>query len=78
MKKFLDTDHPWIRPLWARVLCTTIPAAWSVLEFTTGSPFWGVIFLGLAAYAAWGFFIDFHPERAAEGDKPAPDDPPQQ
>lgn len=75
MKKFLDTDHPWFRPLWTRILFTVLPLAWGVLEFTTGSPFWGTIFLGLAGYAGWGFFVDFDPDRA-KSDRP--EEPPQQ
>jgi hypothetical protein len=58
MKKFLDTDHPWLRPLWVRVLVVLLASGWAVLEFATGSPFWGMLFLGLGAYAAWSFFLD--------------------
>lgn len=74
MKKFLDTDHPWFRPLWTRVLFTALPAGWGILEFVTGSPFWGTIFLGLAVYAGYGFFFDFDPDRNRPAPK-APDDP---
>ena len=63
MKKFLDTDHPVFRPLWVRVLIVALCAGWAVLEFVTGSPFWGVLFLGLGAYAAWGFFVTFGRDR---------------
>jgi hypothetical protein len=65
MKKFLDTDHPWLRPLWVRVLVVAVAGGWALLEFTTGSPFWGVLFLGLAGYAAWAFFLD--PARSGPG-----------
>ena len=75
MRKFLDTDHPWFRPLWVRVALTLIPAAWGVLEFATGAPFWGTIFLGLAADAVYGFFFDFDPDRRHD-DAPAPKKPP--
>lgn len=75
MKKFLDTDHPWFRPLWRRVLFTVLPVGWSVLEFFTGSPFWGTIFLGLAAFAGYGFFFDFEPGRTNAN---PPEEPPQQ
>jgi hypothetical protein len=37
-------------------------AGWGIFELATGSPFWAVIFLALAAYAAWGFFVDFKPD----------------
>ena len=63
MKKFLDTDHPAFRPLWVRVAIVAVAAAWGLFEFATGSPFWGVLFLGVAAYAAWGFFVDFNRDR---------------
>jgi len=67
MKKFLDTDHPFFRPLWIRILLVAVCAGWGILEFVTGSPFWGVLFLGLGAYAAWGFFMDFNPDRNGVG-----------
>jgi hypothetical protein len=57
-KKFLDTDHPMFRPLWVRILVVAAAGAWGVVEIVTGSPFWAMIFLGLAAYAAWAFFMD--------------------
>jgi hypothetical protein len=62
MKKFLDTDHPSLRPLWVRLLLVAICLGWAVFEFATASPFWGVIFLGLGAYAIYGFFFDFNPD----------------
>ena len=60
-KKFLDTDHPMFRPLWVRILIVAICVGWAIFEFTTGSGFWGVLFLALGAYAAWGFFVAFDP-----------------
>ena len=57
MPKFLDTEHPMLRPLWVRLLLVAICLGWAVLEFVTGSPGWGILFLALAGYAAWGFFI---------------------
>ena len=57
MPKFLDTEHPMLRPLWVRLLLIAICLGWAVLEFVTGSPGWGMLFLALGGYAAWGFFI---------------------
>ena len=57
-KKFLDTDHPMFRPLWVRLLIVGGAGGWAVLEFVTGSPFWGLIFAAFAAYGAWAFFFD--------------------
>lgn len=66
MKKFLDTDHPGFKPLWVRVLVTAGAGAWGLVEILTGSPFWAMIFLGLAAYCVWAFFFDFHPDGGNE------------
>jgi len=60
--KFLDTNHRAFKPLWVRVAIVLVAAGWGLVEFATDAPFWGIIFLGLAGYAIYGFFFDFHPE----------------
>lgn len=57
-RKFLDTDHPMLRPLWVRLLIVGLAGGWALLEFATGSPVWGLIFAAFAAYGAWAFFLD--------------------
>ena len=47
MKKFLDANHPMLRPLWVRVLLVALCLGWAALEFATMSPFWGMVFLAL-------------------------------
>ena len=58
MAKFLDTSHPWFRPLWVRLLTVAFPAGWGLFELWGGSTGWALAFLALAAYAAWSFFLD--------------------
>lgn len=78
-QKFLDTDHWMLRPLWVRVLIVALCVGWAAMEFgllgflglPVGSPFWGVIFLALGVYAAYGFFFE---ARRAPG-KGRPPDP---
>lgn len=65
MKKLIDTDHPFFRPRWIRILVVAICVGWSLLEFTLGSGVWGTLFLGIGAYAAWAFFLD--PDRTRAG-----------
>lgn len=60
--KFLETDHPFFKPLWIRVLIVAFCVAWGVFEFIGNAPFWGVLFLGMGVIAFWGFFIDFDPD----------------
>ena len=61
MKKFIDTGHPMLRPLWVRILLVAICLGWAAFEFIDGSPFWGMLFGALGVYAAWGFFVTFPP-----------------
>lgn len=57
-RRFLDADHPMLRPLWVRVLIVAACAAWAAFEFRSGSGLWGAVFLALGVYAFWGFFLD--------------------
>ena len=66
-RKFLDTDHPMLRPLWVRVLILAVCFGWAGVEFWSGSGMWAVLFLALGAYAFWGFFLDPGRTRQDEG-----------
>ena len=56
-----DSEHPFFRPLWRRVAVVAVCVIWSIIEFATGTPFWGVIALGFAGYAVWQFFYLYKP-----------------
>ena len=64
--KLFDFNDPFFRPLWLRVVLVAVSALWSVFEFAAGSPFWGVLFLGIAALAFHGLFIAFEPRERRE------------
>ena len=53
--KFLNLDDPFFRPLWLRVTIVAICVLWGLFEFATGTPFWGVLFVGIGGVAAWRF-----------------------
>lgn len=56
-----DLDNPYFRPLWIRLLIVAVALGWAVVEFATGSPFWGILFGALGVYAAYRFFVAFNP-----------------
>ncbi|MER8975253.1 MULTISPECIES: DUF3329 domain-containing protein [unclassified Mesorhizobium] len=70
-----DSEHPFFRPLWRRVAVVAVCLVWSVIEFATGTPFWGVIALGFAGYAVWQFFYPYKP---ADEDEPSADAKPKE
>ena len=59
-----STDHPFMRPLWRRVLLVAFCAAWATFEFIAGSSFWATLVGGMAVLGAWQYLITY---------KPAPD-----
>ena len=62
--KFIDASHPFFRPLWRRVAVVAFCLGWALVEFTSGAPFWGIIFGALGLWAAYEFFV-------AGGDAPS-------
>jgi hypothetical protein len=55
------SDHPWLRPLWARVLIVVACLAWASFEFYNKQSLWGMIFGGLGLYALWVYIIQYRP-----------------
>ncbi len=65
--KFLDTNHPMFRPLWVRALIVGGTAIWALFEVSLGNLLWALIFGALAAYAGWGLFVTYDPDRKGDG-----------
>lgn len=57
MKDFFNFKHPFYRSIWVRLAILAVCLAWAVVEFTTGSVFWGVLFLVGFAYCGYQFFF---------------------
>jgi len=66
--KLFDMDHDWLRPLWVRVLIVALASGWGIFEWINEQHVWAVIFLVMAAYAFWSFFLV--PARQGEEDRP--------
>jgi hypothetical protein len=69
-RPFIDVQHPFFKPLWRRVAVVVVCGFWAVVEFATGSPFWGVLFAGMGGYCAYAFFVAFDPDGTAGKDRP--------
>lgn len=54
---FFDLKSEFFRPLWRRIVVVVICFGWAGFEFISGAPFWGVIFAGMGAVAAYQFFV---------------------
>jgi len=48
--------------MWRRYVLVAVCLGWSVFEFATGVPFWGILFGALGVYAVWQLFIDKWPD----------------
>nr|WP_245635158.1 hypothetical protein [Marinobacterium profundum] len=62
-----ETDLVFFQPLWRRVAATVFCVLWSVFEWATNSPFWGMVSLGFVIYCYWMLFHTF--EEIKPGDK---------
>ncbi len=66
--KLFDMDHDWLRPLWVRVLLVAVAGGWGIFEWINEQHVWAVIFLVMAGYAFWSFFLA--PKPRGEADRP--------
>ncbi|MCJ8151881.1 MULTISPECIES: hypothetical protein [Shinella] len=64
--KIIDTDHPFYRPLWRRLLLVAVCAAWTAVEFYNNEQTWGTIFLVVTAYVFANLILFFKPSAAAK------------
>lgn len=66
--QLFELQIDFLRPLWRRVMLVMVCLAWALLEFLTGSAFWGIIFGSLGVYALWQLFFDGWPASAETHD----------
>ncbi|HSF91843.1 MAG TPA: hypothetical protein VLA51_06520 [Paracoccaceae bacterium] len=59
--KFLDVNVSFFIPIWRRIAVVTLCLGWALVEFSSGTPFWGILFGALGLYSGWVFFFDFNP-----------------
>ncbi len=54
-----DRDHPFLRPLWRRVVLVAVCVGWAVLEYVNGAQGWAALAAGMAVLGAWQFLIAY-------------------
>lgn len=57
MRKLLDADDPFFKPVWRRWATAVLPMLWGCYELWTGNPMWGVLFLGAGGWAGWVLIV---------------------
>lgn len=55
--RFLDRDHVFFSQTWVRAATVAVPVLMAVMDFSMGSPGWGVVFAGAALWALWELFL---------------------
>lgn len=58
---YIDTNHPFYRPLWVRLLIVAACTVWATIEFYYNQPFWGTIVGGIAIYGAYTLLYAYKP-----------------
>ncbi len=62
--------HPWLQPVYRRVLVTVFCVAWTAWEaYYDISSIWFMLMIGVTAWAIWDFFISDN-YKTAEGEPP--------
>lgn len=55
----LELRHPFLLPMWRRVVFVAALAGWTVVEIVAGNPFWALLMGGIGVYAVYVLFFDF-------------------
>lgn len=56
-----DLRHPFFNPLWRRVLTVALALGWAVVELTTGSPGWAIMFGAVGVWAGYVLLLTWVP-----------------
>lgn len=60
-------SHPFLDPLWRRILLVAVCAIWTVVEVFYGTPFWIMLVGALTVYAAWTYVYIYEPSEGPPG-----------
>ncbi|MBT8418473.1 MAG: hypothetical protein KJO42_13625 [Silicimonas sp.] len=71
-QNLFEVRHPFFRPLWRRVLVTSLCLGWALVELANGAGVWAALFGVCGVYLFVQFFIRFDP---ADYEAPSDKDP---
>ncbi|MCK5932976.1 MAG: hypothetical protein KAG89_12485 [Fulvimarina manganoxydans] len=71
-----EAEHPFYRPLWVRIVLTTVLCLWCLVEWMNGQAFWGVLVGAASLWAIWTFFITYRPEEPLSAPEKTSETPP--
>lgn len=57
----IGAKHPFWTVAWRRYATVGSAAAWSVVEWTVGTPFWAVLFTGITGLAFYELIYNYKP-----------------
>lgn len=60
-------SHPFLDPLWRRILLVVVCASWTVVEVVYGTPFWIMLVGALTVYAIWAYLYTYEPSEGPSG-----------
>lgn len=59
-----STAHPFLDPLWRRVVLVMACAAWCVAELLYGTPIWAALVGAVTIYGAYAYLYAYAPSTA--------------
>ena len=57
----IGAEHPFWAVAWRRYATVGSAAAWSIVEWTVGTPFWAVLFSGITGLAFYELIWNYKP-----------------
>lgn len=63
---FGPVEHPFLHPLWRRVVLIAFCALWTLIEYQLGNTTWMYIIGAITLYGAWAYLIAYKVPGAAD------------
>lgn len=61
-----NNGHPWLDPLWRRVVLVATCAVWALVELMTDNMMWFVMVGVITVYGAYAYLYDYTPSDAGK------------